>query len=160
MPRKMLLATLVAALAAGAGPHGARAQVSADAVRIGVLNDQSTVFAANGGVGSVVAARLAAEDFGGRILGRPIEIVAADHQNRPDIASATARRWIDNEGIDAIADGASSAAGLAIQQVTREKRRLFLITGSATTELTGKACSPHWCTDPAGSARSRAGIAG
>jgi len=144
MLRKMLTTTLaVAALATGVGPHGARAQVSGDIVRIGVLNDQSTVFAANGGVGSVIAARLAAEDFGGRILGRPIEIVAADHQNRPDIASATARRWIDNEGIDAIADGASSAAGLAIQQVTREKRRLFLISGSATTELTGKSCSPY-----------------
>src|SRR5215211_3048644 len=89
MLRKMLTTTLaVAALAAGVGPHGARAQVSGDIVRIGVLNDQSTVFAANGGVGSVIAARLAAEDFGGRILGRPIEIVAADHQNRPDIASA------------------------------------------------------------------------
>lgn len=143
MLRRMLLAALAAALAESAMPHRAVAQVSGDVVRIGVLNDQSTFFAANGGPGSVVAARLAAEDFGGRVLGRPIEIVAADHQNKPDIAAAIARRWIDNEGVDAIADGASSAAGLAIQQVTREKKRLFLISGSATTELTGKSCSPY-----------------
>jgi branched-chain amino acid transport system substrate-binding protein len=121
----------------------ARAQISGDAIRIGVLNDQSTVFAANGGAGSVVAARLAAEDFGGSVLGKRIEIIFADHQNKADIAGATARRWIDNDGIDMIADGASSAAGLAIQQVAREKKRIFVITGSATTELTGKACSPY-----------------
>ena len=136
-------ATVGAAICAVLGPaRPAAAQVSGDVVRIGVLNDQSTIFAANGGPGSVVAARMAAEEFGNRVLGRPIEIVFADHQNRPDVASSTARRWIDNEGVDAIADGASSAAGLAIQQIAREKRRPFLITGSGTTELTGRQCSP------------------
>jgi branched-chain amino acid transport system substrate-binding protein len=145
MLRKLLTATsLAAAVLSMACPAGdARAQISGDVVRIGVLNDQSTVFAANGGMGSVVAARLAAEDFGGTVLGKKIEIVFADHQNKADIAGATARRWIDNEGMDMIADGASSAAGLAIQQVTRDKKRIFVITGSATTELTGKACSPY-----------------
>jgi branched-chain amino acid transport system substrate-binding protein len=111
-------------------------------IRIGVLNDPNGVYADNGGVGSVIAARLAAEEFGGALLGQPIEILSGDHQNKPDLAASLAREWIDREGVDVIADGASSAAGLAIQQVTREKQRIFIITGPASSDLTGKACSP------------------
>src|SRR5215510_5355185 len=95
---------IAAALAAQAG-----AAVAADnVIRIGVLNDQSGVFADNGGRGSVAAAKLAAEDFGGEISGMKIEVISADHQNKPDIAAATARKWFDTENVDIIADGAAS----------------------------------------------------
>ncbi len=135
--RRMLL-TGAAALAA---PGVARAD-AAPPLRIGVLNDPNGVYADNGGIGSVIAARLAAEDFGMSVLGRRIEVISGDHQNKPDLAAGIAREWIDREGVDIIADGASSAAGLAIQEVTREKQRIFIITGPATSDLTGKACSP------------------
>ena len=82
-----------------------------ETIKIGVLNDQSGVFADNGGTGSVAAAQVAAEDFGGEINGKQIEIVTADHQNKPDVAAAIARRWFDNEKVDMIADGAASSAG-------------------------------------------------
>jgi branched-chain amino acid transport system substrate-binding protein len=115
---------------------------AADPIKIGVLNDQSGVFADNGGVGSVAAAKLAAEDFGGEILGRKIEVISADHQNKPDIAAATARRWFDTEGVNVIADGAASSAGFAILEVARQKNRIFVISGPGSSDFTGKACSP------------------
>src|SRR5579875_3227248 len=132
---------LLAGAAACAAPFIAPAAEERP-IRIGVLNDPNGVYADNGGFGSVIAARLAAEDFGGTLLGRRIEVIAGDHQNKPDLAVAIAREWIDRQGVDVIADGASSATGLAIQQVTREKQRIFIITGPATSDLTGKACSP------------------
>jgi branched-chain amino acid transport system substrate-binding protein len=101
---------------------------AAETIKIGVLNDQSGVFADNGGVGSVAAAKLAAEDFGGEILGQKIEVIAADHQNKPDIASGTARKWFDTEGVDMIADGAASSAGFAILEVARQKNKIFVIS--------------------------------
>ncbi len=134
------LALTLAALLALAG--AARAQVSDNVVRIGLLNDQSSLYADIGGPGSVAAARLAAEDFGGRVLGKPIEIIFADNQNRADIAAATARRWIDAERVDVLADGSASSSALAMQEVSREKRRIFLATGPATSDLTGRFCSP------------------
>ncbi|NOG72720.1 ABC transporter substrate-binding protein [Roseicella sp. DB1501] len=118
------------------------AHLSDEVVRIGVLNDQSSVYADIGGQGSVAAARLAAAEFGNKVLGRPIEIVFADSQNRADIASATARRWIDSERVDVIADGSASSSSLAIQEVTKEKKKVFLASGPATSDLTGKFCSP------------------
>ncbi|MBV1797051.1 ABC transporter substrate-binding protein [Siccirubricoccus sp. G192] len=126
----------------GLAPATSRAQVSDDVVRIGVLNDQSSLYADIGGQGSVVAARLAAEEFGNRILGRPIEIIFADNQNRADIAAGTARRWIDNERVDVLADGSASSSALAMQEVSREKRRIFLASGPASSDITGKFCSP------------------
>jgi branched-chain amino acid transport system substrate-binding protein len=120
----------------------AQAANAADTIKIGVLNDQSGVFADNGGAGSVAAAKLAAEDFGGEILGQKIEVVFADHQNKPDIAAATARRWFDNEGVDVIADGAASSAGFAILEVARQKNKIFVISGPGSSDFTGKACSP------------------
>ncbi len=131
---------LAAALLAATG---VRAQVSDNVVRIGILNDQSSVYADIGGPGSVAAARLAAEEFGGKVLGKPIEIVFADNQNRADIASATARRWIDAERVDVLADGSASSSSLAMQEVSREKKRIFLASGPATSDLTGKFCSPY-----------------
>lgn len=111
-------------------------------LRIGVLNDPNGIYTDNGGLGSVIAAHLAADDMGNNVLGRPIEIIAGDHQNKADLATSIAREWIDTRSVEMILDGASSAAALAIQQVCREKEKIFIVTGAATSDLTGKACSP------------------
>ena len=115
---------------------------SADTVKIGVLSDMNGPYADVVGEGSVVATKLAVEDIGGKVLGMPIEVISANTQNKPDIASAIARQWLDDENVDVIIGGSSSAAGLAIQEVAREKQHLFLITDSASSDFTGKACSP------------------
>ncbi|MBN8872530.1 MAG: ABC transporter substrate-binding protein [Rhodospirillales bacterium] len=139
---------LVAAglLAAGS----ARAEIKADAIRIGVLTDMAGPFATAMGPGSVMAARMAAEEFGGRIDGKPIEILQADHQNKPDIASALARQWFDRDGVQAIADGGSSAAALAVQELVRANKRVFLVSGAGVADLSDKACAPtsvQWTQD-------------
>ncbi|MGF7212806.1 branched-chain amino acid transport system substrate-binding protein [Skermanella aerolata] len=142
---------LTAALAAGialAGP--AAAQISDDVVKVGVLNDRSGLYADLGGEGSVIAARMAVEDFGGTVLGKPIVITSADHQNKPDIGSTIARRWIDLEQVDAIADVPSSATALGVLSVTRQTNRMLLLSGPALSEFTGKQCAPttiHWTYD-------------
>src|SRR5258707_12565594 len=128
------VALLMALLAAST----ASAQVSNDVVKPGVTNDQASIYSAAGGFGSVIAARMAAEDFGGTVLGKRIEIVFADNQNKPDIGVAIVRRWIDTENVDAIVDGGSSAVGMAIQPVTRDANKLFLISGSGTHALTNQ----------------------
>lgn len=128
----------------------ALAQASNGAVRIGVINDRSGLYADVTGEGSVIAARLAIADFGGQILGRPIELLAADHQNKADVAAGVVRRWFDVDGVDAIVDGGSSGAALAIQDIARERNRIALLSGPATSDLTGKACSAtgfHWTYD-------------
>jgi branched-chain amino acid transport system substrate-binding protein len=120
------------------------------ALRIGVLNDQSGSTADVTGLGSVIAARLAIEDFGEKVLGRRIELLSADHQNKTDIAAAITRRWIDVENVSAIVDGGTSAAGLVIQDIVKEKEKIAMFSGPATSDLTGKACSPlgfHWTYD-------------
>ncbi|MDI3307476.1 MAG: ABC transporter substrate-binding protein [Acetobacteraceae bacterium] len=127
----------------GLAPMAARAQISDDVVRIGVMNDPGGPYGDIGGQGSIVAARLAAEDFGGKVLGKRIEIIGADHQNRPDVATTTARRWYDTDRVDVIADGAASSTALAIQEVAREKHRIYLNSGAATSDFTGKYCSPY-----------------
>ncbi|ODM84142.1 ABC transporter substrate-binding protein [Bradyrhizobium elkanii] len=119
-------------------------------VRLGVLTDMSSLYADNGGQGSVVAAQMALDDFKGKVLGRPIEIVAGDHQNKADIGSAIARRWLENDNVEAILDVPNSAVALAVQGITRDKKKLFLATGAATSRLTGDECSPtgiHWTYD-------------
>jgi branched-chain amino acid transport system substrate-binding protein len=136
----ILAASLAASLPVGVGI--AHAQVSGDVVKIGVLNDQSGPYADLAGKGSVIAAQMAAEDFGGKVLGKPIEIVTADHQNKPDIASSIANQWIDTENVDVIADVPTSSVALAIQEITKNKNRIFLISGAASSDLTGKNCSP------------------
>ncbi|MBN9265357.1 MAG: ABC transporter substrate-binding protein [Hyphomicrobium sp.] len=146
--RSVLASLISAALCLGSGV--AHAQISGDAVKIGVLNDQSGLYADFGGTGSVLAARMAAEDFGGTVLGKPIQILSADHQNKVDLASATARQWIDVEGVDAFADLTNSAVALAIQNLTKERNRIALFSGPATTRLTNEDCSPngfHWTFD-------------
>jgi branched-chain amino acid transport system substrate-binding protein len=136
-----LLAAAAASLSLCAVP-AARAQVSESVVKIGVLNDQSGPYADLAGQGSVVATQMAAEDFGGTVLGAKIEVVAADHQNKPDIGSVIVRRWIDEQKVDAIIDVPTSSVAMAVQEITRQKERVFLISGAASEALSGKACSP------------------
>lgn len=130
------------------GPRQAIAQTGS--LKIGVLTDMSSLYADNGGPGSVLAAQMAVEDFGGTVLGRKIEIVSGDHQNKADVGSSITRRWIDNEDVEAILDVPNSAVALAVQGITRDKKKLFLATGAATSRLTGDECSPtgiHWTYD-------------
>jgi branched-chain amino acid transport system substrate-binding protein len=126
------------------------AQGAGDVIRIGILNDQSGLYADFGGKSSVDAARMAVEDFGGKVLGKSIEIVSADHLNKPDMASAIARRWFDVEGVDAVADLTNSAVALAVQQIAKDQGKITLAVGPATTRLTNENCSPtgfHWAFD-------------
>jgi branched-chain amino acid transport system substrate-binding protein len=128
----------------------ATAQISGDAVKIGVMNDQSGLYADLAGQGSVEAARMAVEDFGGSVNGAPIEVLSADHQNKPDVGSNIVREWIDVQDVDVIVDVPTSSVALAVTEIVKEKDRVFLVSGAATTELTGAACSPntiHWTYD-------------
>jgi len=120
----------------------AGAQFSDDKIKIGVLSDIAGIYSDINGEGAAVAARLAAEDMGNAIAGKPIEIIVADHQNKPDIAASIARKWIDTEQVDVIADVPNSAAALAVQAITKERKRIFLMSGPGSVELTGKSCSP------------------
>ena len=145
-PTAIAAATLAAALTV---PVSA-AEFSDGKVKIGILNDQSGVYADFGGKWSYEAAKMAAEDFGGKVKGVPIEIVTADHQNKPDIASNIARQWYDREQVDAIMELTTSSVALAVQGISKSKQKINLVTGAATTELTGKQCSPygfHWAYD-------------
>ncbi|MEA2934424.1 MAG: branched-chain amino acid transport system substrate-binding protein, partial [Variibacter sp.] len=141
---------LIAAAFAASAVAPAAAQVSGNAVRIGILNDQSGVYADFGGKWSVEAAKMAVEDFGGKVLGAPIEIVTADHQNKPDAALSIARKWYDVDGVDAIMELTTSSVALAVQDLSKEKKKINIVTGAATTRLTGDTCSPygfHWAYD-------------
>ena len=127
-----------------------QATATAKPLRIGVLADMSTAMADNYGSGSVTAAKLALEDFGPSVLGRPIELLSADHQSKPDVAATIARRWYDIEGVDMITDLDNSAIALGTQALAAEKGKLALITGSGSTVITGAQCSPNgalWVID-------------
>lgn len=131
-----------------AGPS--QAQISNDAVKIGVINDQSSIYRDLSGKGGVEAARMAIEDFGGSVLGKPIELVSADHQNKPDIATSIVNKWFDTDNVDAVFDLPNSAAMLAVQDIARQKKRLVFVSTGATADFTGKYCSPygiHWTYD-------------
>jgi branched-chain amino acid transport system substrate-binding protein len=128
----------------------ASAPVSAQGVKIGILNDQSGVYADYGGKGSVEAANMAIEDFGGAVLGQKIELISADHQNKPDLASSIARRWYDAEGVDMITDLTTSSVALAVQGIAAEKKKIDIVVGAATSAITGANCTPygfHWAFD-------------
>lgn len=128
----------------------AQSKVSDNVVKIGILNDQSGVYADFGGKWSFEAAKMAVEDFGGKVLDAPIEVISADHQNKPDIASNLARQWYDTERVDTIMELTTSSVALAVQGLSREKQKINIVTGAATTDLTGKQCSPygfHWAYD-------------
>ena len=144
------LGALAIALMVGASYPAAAQQFSDNKIKIGILNDQSGVYADFGGKWSVEAAKMAVEDFGGKVKDIPIEVVTADHQNKPDIASNIARQWYDTEQVDAIMELTTSSVALAVQGISAEKKKIDIVTGAATTDLTGKACSPygfHWAYD-------------
>ena len=150
MMKRKLLSTLIAGLGlAGAGM--AQAQISGTVVKIGVLSDMSGLYADIGGPGSVVAAKMAVDDYLKASKSQlKVEVVSADHQNKPDVGSSVARKWYDTDGVDMIIDVPTSSVGLAINQVTKEKGKAYINTGSATSDLTGKDCSPntvHWLYD-------------
>jgi len=126
-----------------ARPAIVRAQSSSKPVRIGLLSDMTGPYRDDGGPGDMVTATMAVDDFGGSVLGRSIEILQSDDQNKPNIAAAKAREWIDDHGVDALADGAASSAGLAIQQISREKKRIYMAADPAAMEFIGKQCSPY-----------------
>ena len=139
---------LVTALLVAAGT--AQAQISDNLIKIGVLNDQSSLYADLAGQGSVVAARMAVEDYGAAAKGLKVEIIFADHQNKPDVGSSIARQWYDADKVDVIVDVPNSGVALAVSQITREKKKAFLVSSAASSDLTGKACSPntiHWTYD-------------
>ncbi|PZA10588.1 ABC transporter permease [Rhodopseudomonas palustris] len=144
----MKLKFLSAALAATA--LIAVTPASAQGVKIGILNDQSGVYADYGGKWSLEAAKMAVEDFGGEVLGQKIEIVSADHQNKPDNAVAIARKWYDVDGVDMITELTTSSVALAIQDLSKEKKKIDIVVGAATSRITGDACQPygfHWAFD-------------
>jgi branched-chain amino acid transport system substrate-binding protein len=154
MTAKIVAATAVIALgtvaASGLGAGPASAQMSGKPVKIGVLSDMSSLYADIGGAGSVAAAQMAVKDFGGKVNGVDIEVISADHLNKPDTGVSIARRWIDEDGVDAIVDVPTSSVALGVQEVLKEKGKVFLISGAASSDLTGKACSPtgvHWTYD-------------
>jgi branched-chain amino acid transport system substrate-binding protein len=126
------------------------AQPASAQVKIGILNDQSGVYADYGGKYSLEAAKMAIEDFGGEVLGKKVELVTADHQNKPDLAVAIARRWYDAEGVDMITELTTSSVALAVQELSKEKKKIDIVVGAATSRITGDACTPysfHWAYD-------------
>src|SRR5262245_18107437 len=142
------IALVAAALAVAVTP--AAGQISDGVVKIGVLNDQSSLYADLAGQGSVVAAKMAVEDFGADKKGLKVEIIFADHQNKADVGSQIARQWYDADKVDVIVDVPNSGVALAVNQITRDKKKAFLASSAATSDLTGKACSPntiHWTYD-------------
>ena len=141
MTRRRVVGLMAAATLAK--PALIRAQTVSAPIRIGLLSDVGGPYRDVGGPGSKVAAEMAVQDFGGSVLGRPLEVLQVDDQNKADIASALAREWIDDRGVNVLADGAASSAGLAIQQITQAKKRIFLMSTPTSTALIGKQCSPY-----------------
>ena len=135
--------SLLALLAAGVA-------LAQEPIRIGVMNDQSSVYADFQGKGSVLAAQMAVEDYGGKAAGRKVEVVMADHQNKPDVGSVIARKWLDQDGVDMIADLPNSAVAFAVSEVVRQKNKVMIGSGAGSSDLTGAKCSPntvHWTYD-------------
>jgi len=145
----MTRANLAFAIAA-LGLMATTAQAQTVNVKIGILTDMSSLYSGIGGPGSVAAAKLAVEDFNPAAHGMKVEIVAGDHQNKPDIGAGLARQWYDVDGVDAVVDVPNSGVALAVNEVTREKNKVFLVSNAATSDLTGPKCSPntvHWTYD-------------
>ncbi|MBV9558847.1 MAG: ABC transporter substrate-binding protein [Bradyrhizobium sp.] len=124
-------------------PGAARAQISDDAVKIGVLTDMNGPASTPTGQGSVTAAQMAVDDFGGKVLGKPVSVIIGDHQLKPDVGAAIARRWYDTEQVDLIVDVPVSAVGLAVQSIANEKKKLFITQSTGTADFHGKFCSPY-----------------
>jgi branched-chain amino acid transport system substrate-binding protein len=142
--------TAFAVIAAFLFPALGNAQPATDTIRLGVLNDMSGVYSDDQGPGSLLAAQMAVEEFGGKAAGKPVEVVGGDHQNKTDIGVQIARRWIDTEGVTLILDVPNSAIALAVSEITREKNKALIGSGAGTALLTGEKCSPntiHWTYD-------------
>jgi len=140
---KKALWAAVAALALGFAPQPASAQLSDDMLKVGVLTDMSSLYADINGPGAVYAAQLAIQDFGGSVLGKKIEFVQADVQNKADIGTSIAGKWYDAEKVDVILGAAASSSSLAVAGVAGDKKRVFLATDPASSDLTGKSCNPY-----------------
>ena len=144
--KNILMTVGAAALMASA----AHAEIPDNVVKIGILNDMSGPYSALGGQGSLEAAKMAVEDFGGTVQGAPVEVVGADHQNKADIGATIARQWFDAEQVDTIMDLTTSSVALAVQAIAGEKQKIDIVTGGGTSDLSGKACTPysfHWAYD-------------
>lgn len=139
----MKIATLLFATAGLLGVAAAAHAQGGAPVRIGILNDQAGAYSSISGPGAVVAARLAIEDAGGSVLGKPVELVSADHSHKPDIGSSIARRWFDTEGVHAIFDIYSSGVALAVQKVAQDKNRILVVSTASSKDISGKSCSPN-----------------
>ena len=135
--------TIFAAALASALLSGTAAVAAGDVIRIGVLNDQSGQYADASGPASVEVVKMAIQDFGGKLLGAPIEMISADHQNKPDIGSGIARKWYDTENVDVILDLSNSAVALAVSEITREKNKIMIASSVGTSALTNEKCSPN-----------------
>ncbi len=151
-PVSVMLGAYAAVLAALAGPaaNAAQEKISDGVVRIGVMNDLSGPYAYVGGPYSVYAAQMAIDDFGGKVLGKPIELLSIDHQNKPDIASNKAREWFDQDKVDILGEVAASATSLAAIKIAKEKNKIVLLSGPAATRITNEDCTPitaHWTYD-------------
>ena len=147
---KSLLAAAAASLALAASGTAANAQISDDVVKLGVLTDMSSLYADATGKGSVAAVEMAVADYGGKVKGKPIQVVVADHQNKPDVGVSIARNWYDNDKVDAILDVPTSSVALPISALTREKNKIHINSGGGSSDITGTACSPntvHWTYD-------------
>src|SRR5258708_36581502 len=140
---KSLAAVAPAGLALAVTGTAANAQISDDVVKIGVLNDMSSLYADATGKGSLAAVEMAVADYGGKVKGKPVEVISADHQNKPDVGVAIARNWYDNEKVDAILDVPTSSVALPISALTREKNKININSGGCSPDLTGVAPSPH-----------------
>lgn len=155
--KKLTLATITSTTLLATTPTWAN--VSADVIKIGVLTDMSGITADITGKGSLVAAQMAAEEFGNKVLGKPVEIIVGDHQHRTDLGAAMARQWYDTENVDVIVDLPNSSIALAVQHLAKEAKRLVLFSGAGTTQLTNEQCSPygfHWTYDTHGLAHGTA----
>ncbi len=127
-----------------------QAQISDNVVKIGILNDQSGVYADFGGTWSYEAAKMAVEDFGGSVLGKPVEVITADHQSKADVAANIARQWYDRDHVDSIMELTTSSVALAVQGISKDKEKINIVTGAGSTVITGEQCSPygfHWAYD-------------
>ncbi len=136
------LALVAAGTSAMLATLPAQAQVSDGVVRIGVMMDMSGPYSGAGGAGSVLAVKLAVEDMGGKVLGKPIEVIEADDQNKPNVGINLARQWVENEKVDTIITGSASSIALGIQSMMKEKKKPVLFAGPVAADLTGKSCSP------------------
>ena len=152
--KRAVVAAIALVLAAvnSAGTHPARAQVTDDVVKVGVLTDMSSLYSDINGQGAVVATQMAIDDMGGKMLGKPIELVQADVQNKPDVAVSTAGRWYDVDKVDVILGTGASSSSIATMGVAGQKKKIYLATDPASSDITGKLCNPytvHWVYDTA-----------